>query len=88
MDETKKEVIENKESATVVQDDAPQEQKTDGPQYRYQCEACSNIAFYANTKSDMAGQCQNCGMQIRGIFDDRFIPLTQEEKDSLKAQKN
>lgn len=71
-------------------DDTKKEEKheatTNSMNYRYQCEACTNIAFYANSKlGSTPDVCQNCGTSINRVLEERFIALTEEEKDSLKA---
>lgn len=86
MEEEKKE---DKKPETPVQTTAPAQPVSSGPQYRYQDEACSNIAFYAESKiGPTPSVCQNCGAPITRVLEERFIPLTEDEKASLKALAN
>jgi predicted SprT family Zn-dependent metalloprotease len=54
------------------------EEKTDRPRYRYVCEACSGVAFYAplNNRVQMTpATCQTCFAPLGIIKTENFIKL-------------
>lgn len=73
----KKSVEEQKEEVRVSHE----------PQYRYMCPACTGIAFYAANIGDQpeVAVCRNCGKGFSLVTTDRYIPLTDNEKEQLAA---
>lgn len=59
-----------------------------GPNFRYADPACTGIAYYSETNNAAVhpvSVCKNCGATLGPVEKDRFIPLTQNEKEQLKA---
>lgn len=55
-------------------------------QYRYVCPACTNVAYYAVVVSDEhpVSVCKNCGNSLGEVDQSSFVPLTEDQKQSLK----
>lgn len=60
---------------------------TSGSQYRYLDEACSGIAYYAESEitEHKQGFCNNCGATLSSFRAQNLIPLTENEKEQLAA---
>lgn len=84
IDEFKKE----EKVATIPELEDEKREFADGEMYRYQCPACTGIAFYTdNPTGSNPSTCRNCGASINNRNEDSFIALTENEREQLEALK-
>lgn len=85
MDDEKLIVDEEEEEELNDEEDEKKTVKGD-LHYRYVCPACTGNAYYAEDilEEHLQSNCRNCGAGLGGVEKESFIPLTDDQKESLR----